>query len=236
MNFDVNYDHRLDSGGKDPDTHSQTLKAQHQILWSKPLPDSTVFTLENEPNKYLQHKSALGVFHISSDTISHSLRAQKRMSPIISQIPSADLDEFQSVGSVIGARIIFSGNRVDGHATINQARGMNIKINDRFDLTLECIRLHYLGLSNPLEKTISNYSAFFKLFRDFDGYVDFFLLQDLFSQSSGNIRFYLPHDSSFGLSPRPDSVESYYQYMSNTINFVKARNQRMQAWADLNLG
>jgi len=235
MIFDVDYDHRLDSKGNDPDTHSPTLKSQHQMLWTKPLPNGTIFELQPEPGKYLVHNSDLGQFHLSSDTISHSLRDQKRMKFLIDQIPAAELDEFQSIGSVIGARILFPGNRIDGQATINAARGFSSKINDRFDLSLECIRLHYLGNSNPLQTTFSLYSEFFRLFENFEGYVQFFLLQDLVNEDCTEVKFFLPHDSSFKGSPRPDSVDSYMQYKKNTIDFVKARNRRIQSWVEANL-
>jgi hypothetical protein len=235
MIFDAEFDQRLDSNGKDPDTNSPTLKFQHQLLWTKPLPSGVLFDLQPEPGKYLIHKSELGEFHLSSDSISHSLREQKKMQAIIEQISGSELDEFQSVGSVIGARILFPGNRVDGQATINAARGFSSKLNDRFDLSLECIRLHYLGQSNPLEPTLNLYSEFFGLFESFEGYVQFFLLQDLVNDDCSEVKFFLTHDSSFEGSPRPDSVESYMQYKKNTIDFVKARNRRIQSWGEANL-
>ena len=73
------------------------------------------------------------------------------------------------------------GNRIDRKWTINQARGCLRRISDRLDLTLECIRRHYLGLDDPsrLGETLKLYSDFFALFESFRGYVDFFLLQDL---------------------------------------------------------
>jgi hypothetical protein len=235
MIFDVDYDHRLDSNGKDPDTYSPTLKLQHQLLWSKPLPSGALFDLQPEPGKYLIHRSHLGKFHLSSDTISHSLRHQKRMRLLIEQIPATELDEFQSIGSVIGARILFPGNRLDGQATVNAARGFNSKINDRFDLSLECIRLHYQGQANPLESALSRYSEFFGLFESFEGYVKFFLLQDLVNEQYNEVGFFLPHYYSFEGSPRPDSVESYMHYKANTISFIKARNERIQNWVADNL-
>ena len=235
MIFDPDYDHRLDSKGKDPDTHSPTLKLQHQLLWSKPLPNGSLFDLQPEPSKYLIHSSGSEVFHLSSDSISHSLRNQKRMRPLISKIPTSELDEFQSAGSVIGARILFPGNRIDNRFTINQARGTHPRINDRFDLTLECIRLHYLGVSSPLESVLNRYRDFFRLFGDFNAYVDFFLLQDLVSADYKEVLYFIPHDPSFELSPSPDSVESYMEYKANTIRFVKSRNKRMKGWVAINL-
>ena len=235
MIIDVNFDHRLDSNGKDPDSHSPFLKKQHQLLWSKPFPNGGLFNLEMSPGKYMRHSSNLGDFKLSSDCISHSLRNQKRLKSIIEQIPEFELDEFQSIGSTIGARILFPGNRINGQATINAARGFSPKINDRFDLTLECIRLHFHGLANPLQDSLDRYSGFFKLFESFDGYVKFFLLQDLVNENYSEVKFYLPHDDSFEDSPRPDSVESYMQYKANTTIFVKARNARISEWAAKNL-
>ena len=47
--------------------------------------------------------------------------------------------------------------------TINGARGVNHKIQDRFDLTLECIRRFYLNEFSPLKDTLNRYKTFFKL-------------------------------------------------------------------------
>ena len=47
------------------------------------------------------------------------------------------------------------------------------KINDRFDLTLECIRRYYLNEDSPLKETFIRYSDFL-LFKNFKGYIDFF--------------------------------------------------------------
>lgn len=235
MTFDVNFDHRLDSKGKDPDSFSPTLKLQHQLLWSKPLPDGTLFNLQPEPGKYLKHDSHLGEFFLSSDTISHSLRKQKRMQAVIEQIPEKELDEFQTTGSVIGGKILFPGNRINGQSTINAARGFKSKINDRFDLTLECIRLHYNGVANPLDHALDLYSDFFLLFGCFEGYVEFFLLQDLVSEESSEVNFFLPHNPSFEGSPRPANVEEYMQYKANTTSFIEARNNRISDWAEANL-
>lgn len=235
MIFDVDYDHRLDSKGKDPDTHSPTLKLQHQLLWNKPLPNGSLFNLQPEPGKYLIHSAGSESFHLSSDSISHSLRKQKRMQPLISQIPPKHLDEFQSTGSVIGARILFPGNRIENRFTINQARGTHPRINDRFDLTLECIRMHYSGISSPLESVLNRYRGFFSLFRDFRGYVEFFFLQDLVLSDYSEVLYFIPHDPAFKSSPRPDSVERYMHYQANTTSFVKARNARISDWAAENL-
>jgi hypothetical protein len=38
MPIDIAFDFRTDSDGKDPDTHSPTLRQYHKRLWSKALP------------------------------------------------------------------------------------------------------------------------------------------------------------------------------------------------------
>lgn len=130
--------------GRDPDSHSPTLRQYHHRLWSKQLPDGDRFILSaDHPKAYLYHDSALGKFSLSSDAIGHTYRYVKAMAPVIDQVPDEELDEFYSVCSTIGAYIVFPSQRVEGKPTINGARGMHWKIRDRFDLTLECFRRHY---------------------------------------------------------------------------------------------
>lgn len=227
--IDVEFDHRTDSNGKDPDLHSPTLRNHHQELWAKELPSGEKLTIEKIPKHYLLHTSQLGEFSLSSDTISNSLRSHKKLKHLTNQIPSAELDSFQALGSTIGGKILFPGKKIDKNLTINVARGLNSRIKDRFDLTLECIRLQYQGLDNPLSKTLSTYWAFFELFESFDHYVEFFHLQDLVQE--GAVRFFLTFKDGFDRPPLPTSVEEYKIYRENTMTFVAARNLRIQAWA-----
>ena len=106
------------------------------------------------------------------------------------------------------------------------ARGTNGKIKDRFDLTLECIRRHYINKKSPLSDTLQRYSSFFNLFENFQGYIDFFLLQDLVVEDYSSIKYLIPFES-FENSPLPDDVDEYRLYKKNMSNFVTARNQRM---------
>jgi len=96
----------------------------------------------------------------------------------------------------------------------------------RFDLTLECIRLHYLGETSPLADTLNRYGNFFSLFEDFHGYTNFFLLQDLASEDSSTVKFLMPF-AHFTTSPFPRTVEEYQYYRENGISFVQSRNRRM---------
>lgn len=225
MKIDIEFDYRSDSNGKDPDLYSPTLKQHHKLLWAKPLPSGQIFSLEEDLGHYLVHRSELGEFSLSSDTISNSLRHQKGMKEIIDLVPSDQLDAFQALGATAGAVTLFPGKKVDGGLTINVARGFIRSIGDRFDLTLECIRRHYLGESSPLGSTFDRYASFFDLFGDFNGYVEFFLLQDLVVQDS--VRFFLPFDGNFASKAHPSNLAEYQRYMASTMDFVEARRRRI---------
>lgn len=143
MKIDITFNVYTDANGGDPDNTSPTLRRYHKILWSKPLPNGQFFQLDNNKcGAYLFHKSEFGEFILGSDAITHSYKYQKRKEWLVSQIPK-DVDELFDIGSTIGAFTVFPQNKIDNKFTINQARGVNSRIDDRFDLTLECIRLFY---------------------------------------------------------------------------------------------
>jgi hypothetical protein len=224
--IDPTFDFYTDSKGKDPDSHSPTLKRYHKLLWSKSLPNGEMFELrDDKAGTYLYHKSKLGEFFLGSDAITHSYKHHKRKRWITQQVPEA-VNKVFSLGSTIGAYIIFPNNKVDNKQTINGARGCNNKIDDRFDLTLECIRRFYLGLTSPLYDVFLRYKEFFNLFEDFPGYVDFFLLQDLVTEKYAEVKFYLPFDN-FMSAPKFQSVEDYLIYKKSVIDFITKRNRRI---------
>ena len=225
--IDINFDVYSDTPkGRDPDSYSPTLRSYHKILWSKDLPNGVRFDLDDNTPRLLHHKSELGEFLLSSDSIGHTYSRVKSMSHIINQIPSEEINSFFSTCSTIGAYIIFPAKKVDNQMTINGSRGLNRSIKDRFDLTLECIRRFYINESSPLSDTFQRYSSFFSLFQGFKEYKDFFLLQDLVEENDLSIKFFLPFDS-FDHPPLPNNVEEYQSYKKHLIDFVRARNQRM---------
>ena len=224
--IDITFDIHADSYGKDPDVYSPTLKKYHKILWSKSLPNGKIFNLrDDKTGAYLYYKSELGQFFLGSDAISHSYKHHKRKQWLTRQIPEA-VNQVYSAGSTIGAYIIFPNNKINNKQTINGARGCNGKIDDRFDLTLECIRRYYLGLRSPLYDVFLRYQDFFGLFRDFRGYIDFFLLQDLVTENYAEIKFYLPFDN-FMSAPNFHCVNDYLIYQERVIDFINKRNSRI---------
>lgn len=230
--LDVSFDVYSDTPpGADPDQRSPTLRRYHATLWSKKLPCGTKFSLSTKtPGVYLHHRSELGDFTLASDAITHTYRHSKLVASVISQVPEEELNEFFSLCSTIGAYTVFPGRTINRKPTINGARGLHPKIGDRFDLTLECIRLHYAEEASPLSAVLARYREFFNLFDDFEGYVDFFLLQDLCSGVGGQVRFFLPNNGFEG-SPGPTDLSAYRSYRDAVTEFVKARNSRIAGFS-----
>jgi len=229
--IDTRFNFYTDAKGGDPDKTSPTLRKYHKILWSKPLPNGKIFELsESKSGVYLYHKSELGEFFLGSDTIFRSYILQKRKQWLIKQIPD-EVDELLNVCCNIAGYIVFPCNKIDGKRTINQARGMNKLIDDRFDLTLECIRRFYSGQKSPLYDALLRYKYFFDLFDDFIGYVDFFLLGDLIDENQ-EIKFYLPFDD-FKTYPKFSDKDDYLLYKKGITNFIRQRNKRIEKYIQL---
>jgi hypothetical protein len=228
--IDTTFNVHSDARGGDPDSASPTLRLYHKVLWSKPLPGGKRFELSaNKTGSYLYHSSDLGEFFFGSDAITHSYRNHRRKAWLIQQVQE-EVKELYNAGSTVGAFIIFPNNRIDGKVTINGARGCQSLIDDRFDLTLECIRLFYAGQDSPLHNTLLRYKDFFELFDSFSGYINFFLLDDLIDEN-GNIKFYLPFDN-FKTKPVFSQVDDYLIYKKGVLAFIKSRNKRIEAYAD----
>lgn len=230
--IDTSFDFRSDANGGDPDKTSPTLRRYHQLLWSKPLPDGRPFDLDaRSAYGYLYHHSELGEFVLTSDSVLPTFNRHKRYAHVVSQITQDEIDRFDHITYTIGGMMIFPGKKIDGKMTINGARGCNSKIADRFDLTLECIRRYYRGEQSPLYNDLDRYSQFFQLFRDFRGYVDFFLLNDLVDDDHSAIRFFTP-TADFDRPPRPATLEDYLIFREGTIDFVNRRNDRISGAMD----
>ena len=195
-------------------------------MWSKTLPNGKLFSLDLSHPKILYHKSDIGEYFLSSDSIGHTYSKIKIMRDIVNQFSTQDIKRFYSLASTIGAYIIFPSNMIDNKMTINAARGVNKYIKDRFDLSLLCIKYYYEGKDNPIADVLKRYSFFFDLFNDFNGYVNFFLLNDLIDQKE-NIKYFLPF-KEFEKDPLPKNKSEYLNYMNGLSNFIKSRNLKMR--------
>lgn len=231
MEIDTSFNFRKDSNGKDPDAYSPTLRSYHRFLWAKQLPIGEKLEIE-EINSALIYRFNMQTLKFGSDSISNSYIGTKKIAHLIGQITQTEFEEFRDKGSTIGGYLIFPSEREGGKMTINGARGFNTKIADRFDLTLECIRLHYQRLQHPLERTFSSpiNNFFFSLFKDFEGYIEFFLLQDLVDNNYEKVNFFTATKNAFIGSPIPDTAAEYRTYKNATLKFVELRNNRVRNW------
>ena len=225
---DVSFDFRSDTPeGRDPDSFSPALKLHHQYLWSRRTPNGTA--LEWVPrgrSAYLVHGDGDSRIIVASDTIASSHR--KKLSHLYDQVDWQINEAFHATGYTIGGMLVFPLNPwpVKGQ-TINQRRGTSHEIQDRIDLTLECIRLYYSDQQSPLAETLGRYRDFFDLFVNFDGYVRFFVLDDLV-RADGTISFFRRFDGFDG-RPLPRDLPEYLDYREKALEFVNARNARIAA-------
>ena len=219
-----NYRDGLGGSESDPDALSPTLREYHRLLWSKELPCGAKMELADDPGGYL----AWGGVGYSSDSITASFR-YRRYRHMIDQVAQAVGDYHSFVEGylrklyTIGGTIIFPRR----NGGMNQSRGTNEYVSDRWDLTMECIRRHYAGQESPLSAAVERNRDFFDLFVDFDGYVDFFHLQDCVDPSTGAVRFWLG-DGEFAENPWPKNVAEYLGWIESQLEFVGARNARIQ--------
>ena len=97
MKVDINFNFYSDTpNGKDPDSYSNTLRKYHQFLWSKPLPNGSVFNLDINKPKVLHHKSNLGKLVLSSDSLAHDYSKWKSTAKIIEKVPRQEIEKFFS--------------------------------------------------------------------------------------------------------------------------------------------
>ena len=222
--IDINYDFRQDTFCGDPDTDSIKLYEFHKHLWSKELPNGEKLDLKvsGSVNSRLIIKNNV-IDNLSSDRMCPHFDG-KYNNRFDGWLTESEKEELKLKVRTIGGHILFPAHRKNGF-TVNQARGVNRIISDRFDLTLECIKRFYLKQQSPLYDAIFRYKEFFNLFLDFNGYVNFFLLQD-FLDKNGQINFSIPFDN-FKRPALPQNIEEYKSYSNHTIDLMDKRNRRI---------
>jgi len=221
--------------GGDADKYSLILREYHQALWSKPLPTGAILDLRaDEYGISVTSPAELTHLRLSSDTIAstHSNYRHRGIDALWNLLPAEDQLRYDRRFYTIGGFIVFPRHS----NSINQRRGTDGRIDDRFDLTLECIRLYYEGVTdldlNPLGDVLRADSHFFDLFgRGADGfasYVSFFHLGEL--AGDGRIRWFdgFTGDSwTFEVSPLPKNLDAYRRYLDNVLRFVRDRGDQM---------
>lgn len=123
--------------GKDPDSKSPTLREYHRILWSKTLPNGERMELNSGKSRYYLRWND---FYFGSDSMLVSFRYARYRS-MLEKVADTVEDYHAFVENyfrkiyTIGGMIIFPQHRW----SINQARGCNARISDRWDLTLKSL-------------------------------------------------------------------------------------------------
>ena len=212
----------------DPDSHSKTLRDYHKVLWSNTLPNGDKMEL-NEDATYLAWKD----FRFGSDSIVnmyfHHIHVAKYCltdelkNTFCQKYGFSDFTSFWRdyliKSYTIGGAIIFPKTN-----SINVKRGTMLK--DRFDLTLECIRLYYLGKESPLFATLQANKDLFDLIGNFKQYVKSFYLQDLVNSDCSEIKYF---NSFKDLSnvPYPKTQQDWLDLYENQLDFVNRRNKRI---------
>ena len=88
-----------------------------------------------------------------------------------------------------------------------------------------------IGIAQLFENIINFFGVkLCQLFDNFKGYIDFSLLNDLVDENE-NIKFYLPFDN-FKTTPTFADIEEYLTYKKGVMNFIKARNTRIENYAN----
>ncbi len=221
----------LGYGGSDPDNASPTLHRYHQILWSRELPNGEKMDLQRGSGPYyLTWRD----FRFGSDTIIVGFRYKKyryMMDQVAERVGDfkAYFEDLLRRCYTIGGTIIFPKHP----NSMNQNKGTNALISDRWDLTLECIRRYYNGERSPLYDTINRDRSFFELFVDFRGYVDFFLLQDAVSEDYSSVNIWIG-DASFTECGLPKTLDEYFEFIDKEFRFLDMRNARIKEFAEKN--
>lgn len=220
--------------GADADKWSPLLRDAHRRLWSKHLP--TGETLDLTADLTVEGPGSSRGLRLSSDTIASTHRnyRHRQIDVLWDALPAMEQRRYDRAFYAIGGFIVFPCHP----NSMNQRRGTCGQIDDRFDLTLECIRLYYEGVTasdrNPLGDVLLVDSAFFDLFgRGVEGfitYVDFFCLGDLVRD--GKIRWFDDVNADewdFASSPLPSRPDTYIKYLDNVLSFVGCRNKTIAA-------
>ena len=76
---------------------------------------------------------------------------------------------------------------------------------------------------------IESDKAFYDLFVDFKGYVDFFLLQDCVSEDYSSVDIWMG-DTAFEKNGLPETLDEYLEFLLKEHIFLDKRNRRIQEY------
>lgn len=228
---------------KDPDGVNPHLREAHRLLWSKAPRDGQVIGLSaSRWSDYLRVTSTDDGWTLGSDNFATiHFNALRGFADALDGAVDGHLCQL----CTIGGYIVFPNqlaqqrptitNRTARRWSINQDRGMDGRISDRFDLTLEAIRLFYEGIvhrdENPIGDVLEAYRWWFDLFgRGADGflaYADFFFLTPMLDDS-GRVKPFGSLALAFDHALPRDDEAAYRAYIGDQLAFVGRRNEILQ--------
>lgn len=227
----------------DPDRVNPNLREAHRLLWSKALPGDEVLELSALSwSDYLTVVSTDDGWSVGSDNFATMHRnALPTFAGALDGVRDGHLCQL----CTIGGYIVFPNrirqqrpptiNETARPWSINQARGMERhRIADRFDLTLEAIRLSYDGHvhrhENPIGDVLEAYQWWFELFGKgadgFQAYAGFFFL-DPWLDNHGRVNPLGSLSLAFEQA-LPRDAAAYREYITAQIALVGVRNELIQ--------
>lgn len=247
--FDLTFDYETDRPARtkaDADRDSPRLRLDHELLWTKPLRSGVTFApiapLARREG-YLIWTDGSGARHwYGSDAITQSYTrwaSPKELAEAKAALSDEQRTLYLGPPYTIASSTIWPVRSID-LPTINTARGFGPTgrvLRDRIDLTLECIRRHYVGTENALASVLTAYNDFFSLFEGFPEFTEFFHFQDLVSPDFSAVRSLMCFDEvlaqpAFEREATPTTVEEYVAYREATMKFITRRGNRMADWVE----
>lgn len=227
----------------DPDSVSKNLCLYHQALWSGEI-NRIKFALKIEEGNLVWYDDNQKKYIFGSDSIISSFR-YKKMKNIYKKLLDnkfmgqkatyrSYIENFIHKSYTIGGMIIFPKHK----NSMNQRRGCHPRIQDRIDLTLECIRLFYEDSEyqgNPLFSVLQEDSWFYRMFGSFKCYIEHFFLQDMVSEDYSKILLLRGNDNTpFDGPILPESEIELENWMEKSLEIVAKRNKRIQEYVQKN--
>lgn len=228
----------------DPDARNDQLRESHRLLWSKPLAGGPDLELSGRRwSDYLKVESLPGHWSVGSDNFATThANALPTLSAGLDSFTDGHLCALCTIGgyivfpNVIAQQLPNSTNLAARRWSVNQARGMEARISDRFDLTLEAIRLFYQGAvlrtENPIGDVLEAYRWWFDLFgkgaEGFHRFADFFFLTPILDTEEQVKSF-----GGLGLAfdrALPKDETAYGAYVADQVAFVTMRNELITDW------
>ena len=225
------------TGLPDPDAFSERLYDFYETIWNSQRQKLNLNLPEVQKVWNGQAWELVGVadksLRLGTDSVMSIYWHRCDMRGFIAQLIEAKGDDFKHFirdylqdANTTGGFMLFPRHR----QSLNQARGVNAVINDRFDFTLECIRRNYLQQDNPLQAALDNDKAFFDSFGTFEKYVDFFCLNNSWVKD-GQVFNLMDNKSlenyNFDKNPLP-TKDNWWGFYNNIMERLSSRNEQIE--------